>query len=135
MTNEQKDKIRQLRNEGMGYKEISDVIGLSSEAIRSFCRRDNKSIRPKVNVCETFTDKCPVCGKTIEQTPHKKHKKFCSDKCRMSWWNSHMELVKRKAIYDKVCAYCNKPFSVYGRKNQKYCCMECYRNGRRSHNG
>ena len=45
---------------------------------------------------------CPQCGKTvIQRTGHKK--KFCSDRCRMDYWNSHQERVSRKAYYSPVC--------------------------------
>lgn len=53
------------------------------------------------------------------------HKKFCSDRCRMKWWNSHLDQVQRKANYDFVCPVCKKPFTVYGNANRKYCSHEC----------
>ena len=42
------------------------------------------------------------------------------------WWNSHLHLVKRKAMYDFVCPTCGKSFSAYGNRNRKYCSHECY---------
>lgn len=56
----------------------------------------------------------------------RKEKRFCSDKCRNKWWNTHLDKVNRRANYDFVCAYCKKPFISYGNKNRKYCSHECY---------
>lgn len=137
MTDEQKTQIRQMRKDGAGYKAIASITGIPLGSIKSFCRRDKEEVeelqKPIVN--EPIESLCPTCGALLTFHEHRKAKKFCSDKCRMTWWNNHTEQVKKNAIYDKVCAYCNKPFQIYGRKDQKYCCMECYRNGRRIHNG
>lgn len=69
---------------------------------------------------------CLCCGKTIIQYPGRKEKKFCSDSCRNQWWNGHLNLVNRKAMYDFVCPACGKPFTAYGNRNRKYCSQECY---------
>ena len=69
---------------------------------------------------------CEYCGKDVKQLPGRKLKRFCSDKCRMAWWNQHQENVNRKANYDYVCAYCGKAFTAYGNANRKYCSHECY---------
>lgn len=136
MTDEQRTQIRQMRSEGEGYKAIASATGISWNTIKAFCKRESKGLLPAQEIVnEPIESVCPTCGALLTVHEHRKAKKFCSDKCRMTWWNNHMEQVKRNAIYDKVCAYCNKPFQIYGRKDQKYCCMECYRNGRRIHNG
>lgn len=41
---------------------------------------------------------CKFCGKEVHQNPGRKEKKFCDDKCRMAYWNSHQDKVERKAI-------------------------------------
>lgn len=55
-----------------------------------------------------------------------KEKIFCSDSCRMKWWNSHQELVDRKAEYDFVRRNCGRLFTAYGNKERKYCSHRCY---------
>lgn len=136
MTDEQKTQIRKMRSEGAGYKAIATVTGISWNTVKAFCKRDNEAQMPIQEIVnEPIENLCTTCGALLISKEHRRAKKFCSDKCRMSWWNSHKEQVKKIAIYDKVCAYCNKPFQIYGRKDQKYCCMECYRNGRRINNG
>lgn len=118
MTSEEKKRIEHLQSHGLGYKRIASMLGLSVNGVKSFCRRHPaKPQREGV---------CPVCGADLVQIPHRKPKKFCSDKCRMAWWNSHQELVNRKAIYHLVCAHCGKSFDSYGNKNRKYCSRRCY---------
>ncbi len=69
---------------------------------------------------------CLCCGKEVAQTPGRKEKKFCSDRCRNKWWNSHLDRVKRKANYEFICPQCRKPFTAYGNAKRKYCSHECY---------
>lgn len=47
-----------------------------------------------------------------------KEKNLRSDSCRMKWWNSHQELVNRKAEYIFVCRNCGRLFTAYGNKER-----------------
>ena len=69
---------------------------------------------------------CQECGEVVIQPPKRKLKKFCSDKCRMKWWNTHQYLIKKEANYNIVCRNCGKQFVSYGNKERKYCCHACY---------
>ena len=120
MTNEEKTKIASLREQGYGYKKIAGMLGLSPDTVKAHCRRNN------LNAPVIDENRCRMCGKPLEQTPGKKPKKFCSDACRNKWWNTHLDQVKRKAIYEYVCPCCHKPFTVYGNAHRKYCSHECY---------
>ena len=120
MTTEEKAKIADLRCNGYGYKKIAQAIGVSVDTVKSYCRRNG------LNGVRTIETVCPCCGKTLINVPGKKAKKFCSDRCRNKWWNSHLDQVKRKAIYEFICPNCKKPFTAYGNANRKYCCHECY---------
>jgi hypothetical protein len=60
------------------------------------------------------------------KTPAGRRKKFCSDECRVKWWNAHQNQVSRKAVYEFTCAYCGKSFTVYGNNHRKYCSHDCY---------
>ncbi|WP_231465828.1 hypothetical protein [Selenomonas sp. FC4001] len=60
------------------------------------------------------------CGNHLEQVLRRKKKKFCSDGCRIRWWNHHMHLMKANA----VCVHCGKEF--HGRSGRKYCSHRCY---------
>ena len=122
MTNEQKLLVLSLRAEGLGYRRVANRLGISENTVKSFCRRHKNM--PQVEEPEKSACKC--CGAPIQQTPGRKEKKFCSDECRRKWWNSHLDLANRRAIYEITCAHCGKHFSVYGDAKRKYCSHECY---------
>ena len=43
MTVEQKRKIEELRRQGMGYCTVAKQVGLPSNTVKTFCRRNNPS--------------------------------------------------------------------------------------------
>lgn len=128
MTNEQKEQIRHLRASGYGYATIADALGLTKNQVSAFCRRNNLAgAQSEIHVAERpDTGCCKCCGKPLVQTPGKKPVKFCSDACRNTWWNAHLDQVERKAVYEFNCACCGRPFSAYGNAGRKYCSHECY---------
>lgn len=128
MTDEQKELIEVYRRRGVGYKQIAKELEMSPNSVKSYCRR-NKLSNEDLNR-EAGESSCEQCGTIIHQVKGRKHKRFCSDKCRNQWWNSHLEQVKRKAVYEYVCPVCDKPFSVYGDAKRKYCSHDCYVIGR-----
>ena len=133
MTDEQKNKIIELRKNGAGYKAIATEVGMSRDAVRSFCKNRNLSgfgVAAVMNINEQTENGniCPNCCKPIAQ-PHKgRRKKFCSEKCRRDWWKEHPEngTQKETAQYRLKCTYCGKEFISYGNKNRKYCSHYCY---------
>ncbi len=130
MTEKQKIQIKNLRDEGYGYIKISQTLGISVNTVKSFCRRKNLTgitVREvSITPLADGNHFCRNCGKEVEQSPGRKQKKFCSDKCRMQWWNSHLDRVNRKANYDFVCPHCKKAFVAYGNSGRKYCSHACY---------
>lgn len=40
MTDAQKENIRYLRGEGLGYRAIASRLGISENTVKSFCRRN-----------------------------------------------------------------------------------------------
>ena len=117
MTDEQKRQIGSYRTRGKSYRQIAELMNMPISTVKTFCSRNFKSKSGSL---------CEQCGMPVEQTPGRKHKRFCTDRCRMSWWNSHQDLVKRKANYFITCQHCGKSFISYGNKHRKYCCHECY---------
>ena len=68
---------------------------------------------------------CPQCGKHVKQrTRHKK--RFCSDRCRMKYWNSRPDLIRRMAYYTITCQNCGAEFRCYGNAHRKFCSRACY---------
>jgi endogenous inhibitor of DNA gyrase (YacG/DUF329 family) len=118
MQKELKNKILDLKNAGMGYKAIAKELSLTPSAVRNVCTS-------KLNDPELYGN-CKNCGKRVKQTPGKKKRQFCSDKCRMTWWNSHRDDVKRNTFYTFKCPCCNSDFVAYGNKKRIYCSIACF---------
>lgn len=131
MNDMQKSQIAAMRADGVGYVKIAKALGLSENTVKSFCRRNSLTdveAAHSAPVTEN-ADKahfCPCCGKPVEQTAGRKEKKFCSDKCRMEWWNTHRDEVRHRNGREIVCPGCGKTFEAYGGSDRKYCSHECY---------
>ena len=123
MTTEQKQKIQDMRNQGLGYAKISEILGISPNTVKSYCRRNDLG---GVRSLGTVTHACLFCGNEVKQNPGRKEKKYCNDNCRMAYWNSHQDKVERKAVYEFTCPYCGKPFKAYDNANRRYCSRLCY---------
>ena len=121
MINEQRERITALHQQGYGYIKISQMLGISDNTIRSFCRRNERGENTKA-----AASTCKQCGRQINGLAGRKPRTFCSNACRSFWWNHHLECVNRKAFYDFNCARCSKPFSAYGNKSRQYCSHACY---------
>ena len=104
MTEADKTQIIKLRAKGCSYKKISAETGISENSIKSFFKRNK--------------DFCPVCGIPLIG------KKYCSDKCRISWWNKHPH--RTSAMIECKCETCKKTFFAYPSKARKYCSKKCY---------
>ena len=132
MTKEQKIQIKKLRADGYGYTRVAQALGISVNTVKSFCRRNQLTGKATVEKAKTQVSTgerkhlCKYCGVPVVQNPGRKEKKFCSDKCRMKWWNNNLDKVKRKAMYEYICPNCGKSFTVYGNSHRKYCSHECY---------
>lgn len=115
MTRDEKIKIQELRQTGLGYRTIARETGLPLSTVATFCRNHNE---------DTF-DVCPQCGAKLVHTPKHKKKRFCTDKCRILWWNSHLDQVNRQAYYTAVCKNCGKEFTSYGNDHRVFCSKKC----------
>ena len=116
MTNEQKYKIAELRQSGYGYANIADALGLTKNQVSAYCRRAGLTgTKAAVGTTDVpASNCCRNCGKPLMQVAGRKPLKFCSDACRIHWWNTHPDAVDKKAFYDFTCACCGKPFRAYG---------------------
>ncbi len=123
MTYQNKIAINNLRIEGFTHTEIANRLGLPRSTVCAHIRRHPDI--PNASACEN-------CGQLVQHTPGHRKKRFCSDACRWTWWNSHPDMVKRKAYYTLTCCQCGKEFDSYGNQNRKYCSRECYYASRRS---
>ncbi len=128
MTNEQKEKIIDLRHQGYGYTAIANAVGLKKDNIKAFCRKHGLSgVMAESNARISLSpDCCLNCGKPLTQKAGVKQRKFCGPECRTKWWNAHQDQVRQKAIYHFTCPECGRDFTSYGNANRKYCSHECY---------
>lgn len=125
MTTAQKQRIEFLRGQGENYAAIAGDLGISENTVKSYCRRNNVGIAIKQEH-PTPTEVCANCGCPLRHTPGAKHKRFCSDGCRMAWWKAHPKAVDRKAVYHFVCPTCGGSFEAYGNAKRKYCSRACF---------
>ena len=123
MTHEQKENISILRESGSSYKEIAEQLDLSVNTVKSYCQRHDLQSFVKVR---NRVRLCMQCHADIPQTPHRKAKKFCCDKCRQLWWTAHSSLIKKHSQTELTCPVCGKKFFAYPSKHRKYCSRNCY---------
>ena len=121
MTNEQKEQIKVLRRQGYGYSKIAQNFSISENTVKSYCRRNGLSSDALNN-----TAACKYCGKPIIIKEKCKPRQFCSDRCRVAWWNIHQRQSPAKTTYHFVCEKCGAPFESHGNKSRKYCSHDCY---------
>ena len=122
MTEKQKERIPQMRLTGNSYAAIATTLGLSRNTVKSYCQR-NIAVEP---VLHTPDKRCALCGSAMRQTPGYRKRRFCSDACRMAWWNAHRHLIGGQTRAAYTCAACGKPFIDYSNHKRKYCSHACY---------
>lgn len=135
MTEEQKNKITELRLKGYGYKTIAAMVGdgVKRENVRYFCKTRGLVGTPALVGLNFEAQKenpnfCKQCGLRLIRNKHSGVKLFCSDKCRRAWWKQHPNengQTKKKA-YECSCQYCKRKFISYGNADRKYCSHDCY---------
>jgi endogenous inhibitor of DNA gyrase (YacG/DUF329 family) len=105
-----------MRGKGATYATIAAEIGVSENTVKSHCLRQG--------IASTY-EVCPECGNRIEQPEKRKAKRFCTEKCRVSWWTKNPEARNYKAVYNYECPQCKEPFTAYGNAKRKYCSRKC----------
>lgn len=125
MRTDEKIKIKQMREAGLGYMKISKELNINLSTVKSFCKRKLNG-NPDAIIEEPDNSHCLNCGKELEEKFTPRKRKFCSDECRRLYWNSHRELVKRKTGRTVTCQHCHKDFVNYEKRERKYCSIACY---------
>ena len=121
MTAIEKEKIRYLRGEGLGYKVIASRLELTVDAVKSFCKRNGLN----GVAAESADNTCRQCGAALDKSGARQ-KKFCSDQCRSAWWSSHAYLYNHKDENERTCIHCGDAFNSFQSKERKYCGRPCY---------
>ena len=131
MNSIEREQIIALRAAGQSYARIAGALNLSVNSVKSFCRRNalssgvGKSLEQLKSETTQNAASCEQCGCPVQQTPGRKHKRFCSDACRMAWWNAHRTQVRRKTVRTFCCARCGMQFSRYGVTKRSFCSRSC----------
>jgi len=115
MTKQEKEQIKKMRLEGYGYGKIAQVLNIPKSTISSFCI--TLMSQPSL---------CLDCNKRLKQATGHRQKKYCSDKCRMNYWKSHKDEIKRSLDYSVECSHCHRVFFTYQSLNRKYCSRDCF---------
>lgn len=121
MTDKEKIEVKALNAAGMSLTDISAQLGISRNTVKSFLQRSKTE------------DLCLNCGAVLTHTPHKKKKKFCSDKCRMHYWNVHQNEMSHTNTTIIKCEVCGKDVLSYRQKPRRFCSRECAAKGRACH--
>ena len=126
MTGSEKRQIHTLRLQGKTYREIAEGLSLKETTIRSYCFRNHLTDKDIKTQTAHSAGCCLQCGTPIKQQAKRKPRRFCSDECRIKWWNSHRLLKQHKNMRIIKCAGCGVSFPIYGKQGKKYCSHECY---------
>ena len=86
ITNYQKHSILQMRRGGMTFAEIGEALDLSSNTVKSVCRRNTFKEQQDGHLPGTV---CKNCGEPLKQTPGARRKVFCSHTAAMSGGTAH----------------------------------------------
>ena len=124
MTYDEKCKIDDMRKNGCGCTTIANTLGLSLNSVKSYCRRTKPQTAKPVTI-EIKEGGCEYCGAELVHIEGKKKKRFCSDKCRISWWNHHRDKLQHRNPISIKCKCCRKVF-ISSNSSRKYCSMNCY---------
>lgn len=124
MTATEIKRIEKMRKQAVGAAGIARTLNLSVNTVKSYCRRHPLPVADTKH--EYTTGFCKLCGKSVEQNPGRKTKWFCSDTCRMAWWNSHRGEVTKKSAVVLNCEYCGRRFDSYEKEHRKFCSHRCY---------
>ena len=128
MTKNEIEIITLLQRQGIGYRRIAALTSLPVDTVKSYCKRHPVDSTETVPAAEGF---CKQCGRPINHTANRRAKVYCSDKCRMAWWNSHRDQVNRASARTVICGYCGTAFEAFGEPNRKYCSIACSQASRR----
>ena len=123
MTNSEKNTILSMKEQNYSFNAIAKSTGLPIGTIKSFLSRDNAQKKlGAVESKEQTIDNCRQCGLPLVQGEHRKQRAFCSDRCRMIYWNDHRDLSQRPSAHLQQCEVCGESFYTY---KGHYCSRAC----------
>ena len=97
MTDRQRDEIRKMRLNGLGYNMIAGLLNLGENNVYAYCKSHGlagASDLVKLNYpiwCQQ-NGRCPVCDAKLVQPKTGRYKKFCSGRCRTKAYRIKQEI-------------------------------------------
>lgn len=92
-----KERISVLRAQNHSYREIALRLNLPVGSVKSFCSRNRiKRVDEQPGNGIGADCVCQQCGRSVKQQAHRKKKRFCSDACRIQWWNAQRSTQKHR---------------------------------------
>lgn len=82
MKAEIRDQVKQMNDQGVGYKKIASELNISIGSVRNMLKEKDDS------------ESCRFCHKKLNFVEGKKRKVFCNDSCRYQYWNSLKKVAK-----------------------------------------
>lgn len=119
LTENDKVKIDNMRKSGFGYRKIAGFLGLSKDAVKYYIQKNNCKINSEITGI-TLKDICPNCCAPLIQTPHKRKKIYCSDKCRMQAWHKANYRSKGETIIESDVDAVFLPGKIHGYEDILY---------------
>lgn len=129
----EKEKLKELINQGISYDEIGKIYNVSGAAIRKVAPRIGIDLprRRKINPNETFnkgitsTAVCQHCGKSFIKYPSS-NGKYCSRECASAHKiQQHIEAWKLGEISGTVSYTCSNFIRNYLLQKHNYRCEKC----------
>ena len=97
MTDLQKLKIQNLRQENYSFAKIAETLQMKESTIKSYCQRHGiktPDIPRKSKAEKAELSICRYCGKKLENPWNRIGKVFCSDNCRTAFHNEEKRLKR-----------------------------------------
>lgn len=125
MTDKDKEKILEMRRQGISVRNIAKELNISAGTVGAFIARLKQT---------GLVTKCKYCGCRVYQKQGHRRKEFCSEECRRGWRKINQDKRNLTAFYSCICKECGREFRAYGVKNRVYCSWDCYMRSRRGEN-
>ena len=86
MTDEIKEKIRELKIDGLGYKKIAKQLKMNLNTVISFCQRNGLGEKPtKINRVE-ISVYCKFCNAKLDINKIGRKKYYCNANCKKNYY-------------------------------------------------
>ena len=87
MTDAQKEQVRAMRMQGIGYRLIAKSLGLKINQVQLFCKAhglagNGELVKLNYPIWCKENNRCILCGRKLKQPGRGRRKQFCDGRCR-----------------------------------------------------